>query len=141
VEARLRERQRTYLAHLGLVRRPGSKLTEVFVSDRSNYSFRARRWIETNWMRTWFWLRSTGRTHYFDPGAAFTPFDFWKWSETGRNRVALDKDGGTWITSTLPKSSESRIERDAKLSLSDTGDLPGKGDRYLHRFGRNVPSG
>src|SRR5205807_2181439 len=38
----------------------------------------------------------------------------------------LDKDGGTWIRTTLPASSESRIEHKAKLKLSATGDLEGK---------------
>ncbi|HSZ63494.1 MAG TPA: DUF3857 domain-containing protein [Terriglobales bacterium] len=37
-----------------------------------------------------------------------------------------DKDGGTWIRTTLPQASESRIERAGKLKLSDTGDLEGK---------------
>src|SRR5260370_941038 len=40
--------------------------------------------------------------------------------------MRLDKDGGPWIQTTLPESSESRIERKAKLKLSDTGDLEGK---------------
>jgi hypothetical protein len=38
----------------------------------------------------------------------------------------LDKDGGSWIRTTLPQSSESRIERKANFKLSDTGDLEGK---------------
>jgi hypothetical protein len=40
--------------------------------------------------------------------------------------LRLDKDGGTWVTTTLPESSASRIERRAKLTLSDTGDLEGQ---------------
>jgi hypothetical protein len=40
--------------------------------------------------------------------------------------LRLDKDGGTWIKTTLPASSESRIEHKAKLNLSETGDLAGK---------------
>ena len=40
--------------------------------------------------------------------------------------LKLDKDGGNWIRTRLPESSESRIERLGKLKLSDTGDLEGK---------------
>jgi hypothetical protein len=40
--------------------------------------------------------------------------------------LRLDKDGGSWIRTTLPEASESRIERTGKLKLSDTGDLEGK---------------
>jgi len=42
------------------------------------------------------------------------------------NLKVVDKDGGNWIKSSLPQSSESRTERKAKLKLSDTGELEGK---------------
>jgi hypothetical protein len=71
-------------------------------------------------------VKLSGKDVYFDPGAAFTPFGLLEWSETGVPGLRLDKDGGTWIRSTLPQSSESRIERNAKFRLSDTGDLEGK---------------
>jgi hypothetical protein len=56
----------------------------------------------------------------------FTPYGLLTWSETGVAGLRLDKDGGTWIKTTLPQASESRIERVGKLKLSDTGDLEGK---------------
>jgi hypothetical protein len=60
-----------------------------------------------------------------DPGAAFTPFGLLTWYETGVAGLRLDNDGGSWIQTTLPQASESRIERVGKLKLSDTGDLEG----------------
>jgi hypothetical protein len=48
------------------------------------------------------------------------------WSETGVGGLRLDKDGGVWIQTTLPASSESGVERKAQLKLSETGDLEGK---------------
>ena len=48
------------------------------------------------------------------------------WYETGVKGLRLDKDGGSWITTTLPQASESRVERSGKLRLTDTGDLEGK---------------
>jgi len=56
----------------------------------------------------------------------FTPYGLLTWSETAVPGLRLDKDGGTWIQTTLPQASESRIERVGKLKLSDTGDLEGK---------------
>jgi hypothetical protein len=40
--------------------------------------------------------------------------------------LKLDKDGGSWIQTSLPESSASRIERKADLKLSQTGNLEGK---------------
>src|SRR5438270_10973205 len=62
---------------------------------------------------------------YFDPGAAFTPFGMLTWAETGVQGLRLDKDGGSWVTTMLPASSDSRIERTANLTLSETGELEG----------------
>jgi hypothetical protein len=48
------------------------------------------------------------------------------WSETGVPGLRLDKNGGTWIQTTLPQPSESNIERLGKFKLTETGDLEGK---------------
>jgi len=37
----------------------------------------------------------------------------------------LDKDGGSWIQTPLPTSSESRVERKADFKLTPEGDLEG----------------
>ena len=71
-------------------------------------------------------VKLNGKDLYFDPGAQFTPYGLLTWSETGVPGLRLDNDGGTWIQTTLPESSESRMERKAKLKLSETGDLQGK---------------
>jgi hypothetical protein len=64
---------------------------------------------------------------YCDPATKFAPFGLLSWPETGVRGLRLDKDGGSWVMTTLPPSSESRIERKADLKLmSDTGSLEGK---------------
>ncbi|HTS34845.1 MAG TPA: hypothetical protein VMH04_04175 [Candidatus Solibacter sp.] len=40
--------------------------------------------------------------------------------------MCLTKDGGTWIKTTLPQSSESRVQHTAKLKVTDSGTLEGK---------------
>jgi hypothetical protein len=111
---------------LGLVRAAGFEAYAVYVSDRRNYFFSAksedRRKLDANVVL----VKVNGNDVYFDPGAAFTPFALLEWPETGVKGLRLDKDGGTWIQSTLPLSSDSQIERKAKLQLSETGELEGK---------------
>ncbi|MGA7893800.1 MAG: DUF3857 domain-containing protein [Candidatus Sulfotelmatobacter sp.] len=112
--------------YLGLVRAAGFEASAVFVSDRRNYFFSAISKDRSKLDASVVLVKTNGKDTYFDPGAAFTPFGLLAWPETGVAGLRLDKDGGTWIQSTLPQSSESRIERKAKLQLSDTGDLEGK---------------
>jgi hypothetical protein len=71
-------------------------------------------------------VKLNGKDLYFDPGGAFAPFGLLEWPETGVQGLRLDKDGGSWIRTTLPEATESRIERAGKLKLSDSGDLEGK---------------
>jgi hypothetical protein len=112
--------------YLGLVRAAGLEAYGVYVSDRRNFFFQRqmmdRKKLDSNVVL----VKLNGKDMYFDPGAAFTPFGLLEWSETGVPGLRLDKDGGTWIQSTLPEASDSRMERDAKFKLSETGDLEGK---------------
>lgn len=111
---------------LGLARAAGFQAYGVYGSNRGNYFFarelKDRSKLDANVVL----VKVDGKDAYFDPGAAFTPFGFLAWEETGVAGLRLDKDGGSWIQTTLPKASESRIERAAKLKLSDTGELEGK---------------
>jgi hypothetical protein len=111
---------------LGLARAAGFEAYGVFVSDRSNYFFSPVSQDSTRLDANVVLVKLNGKDVYFDPGAAFTPFGLLEWPETGVAGLRLDKDGGTWVQSTLPQSSDSQIERHAKLRLSDTGDLEGK---------------
>jgi hypothetical protein len=98
----------------------------VWASDRSNYFFNPRMKDDSKLDANVALIKLNGKDVYFDPGAAFAPFGMLPWPETAVPGLRLDKAGGTWITTTLPASSESRIERKANLKLSDTGDLEGK---------------
>ena len=60
------------------------------------------------------------------PERSSRPSGCWTGLKRELQGLRLDKDGGTWIQTTLPRASESRIERKAKLKLSDNGDLEGK---------------
>jgi hypothetical protein len=111
---------------LGLVRAAGFEAYGVWASDRRNYFF-SKGTMDKNKLDTNVVLvKVNGHDVYFDPGSAFAPFGLLEWSETGVAGLRLDKDGGTWIQTALPQTSDSRIERTADLKLSDSGDLEGK---------------
>src|SRR5579862_4966273 len=111
---------------LALARAAGFEAYGVMVSDRSNYFFhpyiRDAHRLDANVVL----VKVDGKDLFFDPGAAFTPFGLLKWPETGVQGLRLDKDGGSWVRTSLPEPSASRIERKADLTLSDSGDLEGK---------------
>jgi Domain of Unknown Function with PDB structure (DUF3857) len=117
--------QLTWL-YLGLVRAAGFEAYPVMVSDRRNYFFNPRMMDRTRLDANVVVVKLDGKDIYCDPGAAFTAFGMLEWSETAARGLRLDKDGGTWVVTNLPDSSASRIERTAKLTLSETGDVDGK---------------
>lgn len=117
--------QLTWL-YLALVRAAGFEAYGCWVSDRRNYFFTPATMESMKLDANVVLVKLNGKDLYFDPGGKFTPFGLLEWMETGVQGLRLDKDGGTWIRTTLPASSESRIEHTAKLKLSDTGDLEGK---------------
>ncbi|HEY6301951.1 MAG TPA: DUF3857 domain-containing protein [Terriglobales bacterium] len=110
---------------LGLVRAAGFEAYGCWVSDRREYLFTPVTMQSAKLSSNVVLVKVNGKDQYFDPGVAFTPFGLLTWSETGVPGLRLDKDGGTWIQTTLPLASESRIERTGKLKLSDTGALEG----------------
>jgi transglutaminase-like putative cysteine protease len=111
--------------YLALVRAAGFEAYGCWVSNRRQYFFNRITMQSGKLNANVVQVKLNGKDMYFDPGAAFTPFGLLTWSETGTPGLCLDKDGGKWIQTSLPLSSESQILREAKLKLSDTGDLEG----------------
>jgi hypothetical protein len=117
--------QLTWL-YLSLVRAAGFDAYGVWVSSRSNYFFSPQSMEHKKLGANVVLVKLNGKDLYFDPGAAFTPYGMLTWFETGTIGLCLNKDGGTWVKTTLPESSESRMERTAKLKLTEDGNLEGK---------------
>ena len=111
---------------LGLARAAGFEAYGCWVSGRSEYFFTPVTMQSAKLNANVVLVKLNGKDLYFDPGGAFTPFAMLEWAETGVPGLRLDKDGGSFIRTTLPQASESRIERLGKLKLSDAGDLEGK---------------
>ncbi len=111
---------------LGLARAAGFDAYGCWVSDRREYFFNAATMQSAELNSNVVLVKLNGKDLYLDPGAAFTPFGMLPWWETGVPGLRLDKDGGTWIRTTLPPASETRTERLGMLRLTESGDLEGK---------------
>ena len=112
---------------LAMARAAGFEASSVFISSRSEYFFKPQMMNLSQLNGDVVVVKVNGTDVYCDPATAFAPFGLLSWPETGVKGLRLDKDGGTWVTTTLPMSSDSRIERKADMKLmADTGSLEGK---------------
>jgi hypothetical protein len=111
---------------LALARAAGLEAYGCWVSSRAEYFFTPRTMQSGHLNDPAVLVKLNGQDLYFNPGAPFAPFGMLNWSETGTAGIRLDSQGGTWIKTTLPKSSESRVEHVAKVRLTDSGNLEGK---------------
>jgi hypothetical protein len=118
-------RQITWL-FLGLVRAAGFEAYPVLVSRRDQYFFKPSLMNTGQLNDNVVLVKLNGKELYFDPGTPFTPYGLLPWAETGVTGLRLDKDGGSWIQTSLPVGSDSMVERKASLKLTDTGALEGK---------------
>jgi hypothetical protein len=111
--------------YLALVRAAGFEAYGVLVADRRDFLFNPQSMQSGRLNANLVLVRSNGKDLYFDPGAAFTPFGLLRWDETGVPGLRLDKDGGSWVQTSLPDSSVSQILRKADFKLLPTGDIEG----------------
>jgi hypothetical protein len=111
---------------LALARSAGFDASGMWLADRQNYFFAPQTMDGQRLDENLVVIKLNGKDVFFDPGAAFTPFGMLPWSETAVKGLKLDKDGGTWLQTSLPDSTASSIRRKAELKLNETGELEGK---------------
>jgi Domain of Unknown Function with PDB structure (DUF3857) len=111
---------------LGLARAAGLEAYPVLVSRRNEYLFQPSSMDPHQLNDNVILVKLDGKDTFYDPGTAFTPFGILPWPETFVRGLRLDKDGGTWVSTSLPDSSVSHIDRKANLRLTDEGSLEGK---------------
>jgi hypothetical protein len=111
---------------LGLVRAAGFEAYPVLVSRRNVYFFNANLMNPSQLDDSVVLVKSGGKELYFDPGTAFTPYGYLPWSETWVTGLKLDKEGGSWVKTSIPGSADSVVNRVAELRMTDTGGVEGK---------------
>ena len=111
---------------LALARAAGLEAYPVLVSRRSEYFFTPQTMDPHRLDDNVVLVKLNGKDTFYDPGTAYTPFGILPWPETGVKGLRLDKDGGAWVTTTVPDASVSNIARKADLNMTDQGSLEGK---------------
>jgi hypothetical protein len=71
-------------------------------------------------------VRLDSQDLYLDPSCSLCPFGLLPWYEGQAKGIRLDKDGGTFITTTALWSADARIESKTDLALAVDGTLEGK---------------
>ena len=110
---------------LAMVRAAGFEAYGCWVSSRAEYFFKVKMNQSGQLSQPAVLVKLNGQDLYLNPGNPFAPFGMLNWSETASAALRLDKDGGAFGQTTLPKSTDSRIEHLAKLRLSEDGNLEG----------------
>jgi hypothetical protein len=110
---------------LALARAAGFEANPVMVATRDEYFFRPRKMNSRQLNTNVVLVKLNGKDFYLDPGSAYSPFGMLPWFEAGAPGLLLTKDGGSWVQTTLPDSSQSRVDRKAVLKLTGDGALEG----------------
>jgi len=118
-------REITWL-YLALVRAAGLEAYPVLVPRRNEYFFTPQVMDPHRLDDNVVLVKLNGKDTFYDPGTVFTPFGILPWPETAVKGLRLDKDGGAWVTTTVPDSTVSNITRKADLRMTDQGGLEGK---------------
>jgi hypothetical protein len=111
---------------LALVRSAGFDASPVLVSTRDEHFFNPRLMNLRDLNSNVVLVKLNGKDLYLDPGTAFAPFGILPWHESGVQGLRLDKEGGTWVKTTMFEASVSGVHRTAAVQLDDSGTLEGK---------------
>ncbi len=112
---------------VGLARVAGFQAYSVYISARSQYFFKPALMNLSQLNADVTVVKVEGKDIFCDPGSKFAPFGILPWEETFVKGLRLDKDGGTWVDTSLPQSAESKIERKADVKMNEEdGSLSGK---------------
>jgi len=110
---------------LALARAAGIEADPVLVPTRDTHFFNEHTMNPTQINSAIVIAKLGDKELFLDPGVPFTPFGMLPWHETAVRGLRLNKDGGVWIATPAPASSDSRIIRKAKLRLTSAGSLEG----------------
>jgi hypothetical protein len=113
------------LLFLALARAGGFEAYYVRLSGRSEFFFRKERMNSRELDADTVLVKSEGKDLYLDPATKFAPYGLMPWMETGVTGLRIDNQGGTWIQTEVPESSNCKVVRQADLKLDEEGSLEG----------------
>ena len=67
-----------------------------------------------------------GTWKFFNPGLNYVPFGMLRWQEEGEQALITDPKNPVWVDTPMTPPDKSRIQRRAKLKLTDDGTLEGE---------------
>jgi len=111
---------------LALVRAAGLEAYAVYDSPRDQYFFNPLLRNAGPLTGTVVLVKLNGKDVFCDPGSFYTPFGILTWEEAGVKGLRVDKEGGSWVTTSLPDPDVSQVARKADLKITEEGDLQGK---------------
>lgn len=111
---------------VGLARAAGFHAESLLVSTRDKHFFNPAVMNPADLNTNAALVQLDGVDLFLDPGVPFASFGILPWPETAVAGLRLDKDGGKWVSTPVPKAEDSRIDRSATLELTTTGTLQGK---------------
>jgi hypothetical protein len=115
------------LFFVALARAAGFDASSVRVTNRALFFFNARildrRQME---FADVVLVTQNGQNLFLDPASPHCAFGELTWEESGVQGLKLDGSGGTFVTTTAPKSSDAVVERTATLQMGDDGELHGQ---------------
>jgi hypothetical protein len=111
---------------IGLARAAGFEASSVKISNRGDFFFNAIILDPRQMNGDVVLAKLNGQDLFLDPANPHCAFGQLPWEETGVPGLKLDSQGGSFVTTTAPKSSDAVIERTANLQMGDDDSLQGK---------------
>jgi transglutaminase-like putative cysteine protease len=71
-------------------------------------------------------VNSGGSWKFFNPGYNYLPFGMLRWQEEGEQALVTDPKQPVWVDTPMTSHEKSKIQRRAKLKLSEDGTLEGE---------------
>jgi hypothetical protein len=110
---------------VGMARAAGFNAYPLRVANRKQYFFNKARLNTEELSFTAVLVKLNGQDLILDPGAYLAPFGLLPWELTGVSALQVDKDGDTWLETTLGNGGVTRILRVGDFKLSEDGTLEG----------------
>jgi hypothetical protein len=111
---------------VGLARAAGFEATEVCIAPRRDGLFLPEKKDATQLSYDVVWVRADAKEYYLDPASRYFPFGLLPWFKTGLPGLRVSKQGGDFVTTPDPVSSDAQLLRHADLNIGKDGAATGE---------------